>query len=294
MSESSVNSVTKSGNTRQISPSKYWCFTLNNYSSDDLKKLDECNSVDKYIFQEEVGETGTPHLQGFVQFDNRVRPKNIVDFSKAAHWEKKKGTIAQNIAYCSKTSSRKPESLPFCRGFVLPKSPRIITVLREFQKTIVDKIREVPDDRTIHWFWESRGKIGKSSLTRYLVFHHNALVCSGKATDMKYLIVKYYEKHGSYPELIVFDVPRTSEKFLSYQGIEEIKNGCFANTKYECDTVLIDFPHVVVFANFPPETSKMSADRWSVVNLRPMDAVLEELIIAVWDRCDRRDRDWET
>ena len=94
---------------------------------------------------------------------------------------------------------------------------------------------------------------------------------------MKYLIIKYKEKYGAYPSLIVFDVPRTQENFLSYQGIEEIKNGCFCNTKYECEMVLMDFPHVIVMANFEPNRRLMSEDRWNIVNLRPFDSVLEEL-----------------
>ena len=278
MSENSVNSVKKSGNTKQISPSKYWCLTLNNYTKEDIIILRECNSVSKLVFQEEIGdECGTPHLQGFVEFTSRVRPLNKIIFNVPPHWEKKKGTIAQNVEYCSKEDTRKPGTIPFSRGFVIPKSPRIISVLRDWQSEIVKEIVQEPDSRRISWYWETKGNMGKSALVRYLVYHHQALVCSGRATDMKYLIIKYKEKYGSYPSLIVFDVPRTQENFLSYQGIEEIKNGCFCNTKYECEMVLMDFPHVIVMANFEPNRRLMSEDRWNIVNLRPFDSVLEEL-----------------
>lgn len=281
MSKNSVNSVKKSGNTKQISPSKYWCFTLNNYNENDINILKSANSAHKLVFQEEIGAVGTPHLQGFMEFTNRVRPLNMFEFSNKPHWEKKKGTVAQCVAYCSKQDTRKPNTIPFSRGFVLPKSPRIITNLRDWQREIVEEILQESDSRRISWYWETKGNMGKSALVRYLVYHHQALVCSGRATDMKYLIIKYKEKYGSYPNLIVFDVPRTQENFLSYQGIEEIKNGCFCNTKYECEMVLMDFPHVIVMANFEPNREMMSQDRWNVVNLRPFDSVLEELLSTV-------------
>ena len=73
---SSKSSKKKSGNTRQISPSKHWCFTLNNYSMDDIKVLKNTDSsiVPRYVFQEEIGEEGTPHLQGYINFNKKVRP----------------------------------------------------------------------------------------------------------------------------------------------------------------------------------------------------------------------------
>lgn len=40
-----------------------YCFTLNNYKEEDIEKL--LKSDVKYItFQKEVGDSGTPHLQG--------------------------------------------------------------------------------------------------------------------------------------------------------------------------------------------------------------------------------------
>ena len=98
---------------------------------------------------------------------------------------------------------------------------------------------------------------------------NKALVCSGKAADMKYLIVKYHEKHGRFPDVCVFDVPRSTASYLSYQGLEEIKNGVFSSTKYECDMVVMPYPQVFVFANFIPDMNNqvMSSDRWVLHNV---------------------------
>ena len=61
----------------QISPAKFWCFTLNNYTDKDIS---DCSSkfslvCKSCIFSKEIGEKcGTPHLQGFCEFKKKVRP----------------------------------------------------------------------------------------------------------------------------------------------------------------------------------------------------------------------------
>ena len=178
------------------------------------------------------------------------------------HWEKAKGSIEDNIKYCSKENK-----FEFSYGD-LPEPiycPEIYGWSLDFYNNVITK---PPDKRKIYWLWESIGNYGKSSFVRYLCIKKKALICSGKLADLKYLIIKYKEKNGTYPKLILFDVPRTNIDYISYQGLEEIKNGCFASTKYECETVVMNHPHLVVFANEAPNTSKLSADRYEIINLR--------------------------
>jgi len=79
-----------------------WCFTVNNYSEEEYEELlvVPCQYI---IIGKEVGESGTPHLQGFVQF---AKPGNTLAACKKinsrAHWEMTKGNIDQNVDYCSK------------------------------------------------------------------------------------------------------------------------------------------------------------------------------------------------
>jgi len=245
---------------KRVSTSKYWCFTWNNYGEDALSKLSNKFVGLSWIAGEEVGEEGTPHLQGYVECDKLIRPMEYFSLPKEIHWEKRKGNQAQNVAYCSKDGK--------WHGTLKPKRPlKLIKPDRDWQVNLLKIIDEEPDDRTIHWLWETVGNVGKSAMTKYLVANHGALVCSGKAADMKYLILKYNEKHGEYPELIIFDIPRTSLDYLSYSGLEEIKNGCFASTKYECDMVVMNCPHVVCFANELPDMSKVSRDRWNIIKI---------------------------
>lgn len=79
-------------------------FTLNNYTEEDVTKLSILpNDVEYLVFGKEKGESGTPHLQGFVVYKKRI------SFSKVklltgdrAHIEKAKGTKQQAATYCKK------------------------------------------------------------------------------------------------------------------------------------------------------------------------------------------------
>lgn len=84
--------------------SRNWCFTLNNYTDDDIARLNANVNVVRYmIYGKEVGEAGTPHLQGFFCLPNAVRfptAKNVV--GERAHLEVARGSVEQNVEYCSK------------------------------------------------------------------------------------------------------------------------------------------------------------------------------------------------
>ena len=269
MSENSSNSsIEKSGNTKQISPSKHWCFTFNNYTGDDIIKFQEVssNSSKRYVFQEELGENGTPHLQGYIEFIDKVRPKNMYDTK--IHWEKCRN-IKNSILYCSKDDTRNGEI--YCHNIRLPKKVKILEEdkLYSWQRDIIDIIKEEPDDRTINWFYEKSGCAGKSTFCKYLAVKHNALIVGARATDMKYMIVKYEELHGVYPEVIIMDISRSNEiNDIDYDGIEQVKNGLFMSSKYECCQVIMNSPHIICFANDKPMTCAMSEDRWNIIKLK--------------------------
>ncbi len=61
--------------------------------------------IKKMIFQEEIGESGTLHLQGFVQFENQVDFNKLKKILPTAHLEKTK-SVAASIKYCSKKNTR--------------------------------------------------------------------------------------------------------------------------------------------------------------------------------------------
>jgi len=58
------------------------------------------------IFQLEVGETGTPHFQGYVEFKQPLRIAAMKKICPRAHFEIAKGSQAQNKKYCTKEEGR--------------------------------------------------------------------------------------------------------------------------------------------------------------------------------------------
>ncbi len=103
------NSSNGSGNTqprsKQDSAKKRWCLTLNNYSENELKMLSEwCSSNSQAILSKEIGESGTPHIQGYIELNAKLRftaLKKIPAFERC-HLEGAKGNRKQNEDYCSK------------------------------------------------------------------------------------------------------------------------------------------------------------------------------------------------
>lgn len=78
-----------------------WCFTINNYTLEDINDIPTWKSLGGG-FGKEVGESKTPHLQGFVCFKNAVSLGYCKDLHATAHWEMMNGNPSQSVAYCSK------------------------------------------------------------------------------------------------------------------------------------------------------------------------------------------------
>lgn len=95
-----------------MSKSNRFCFTKNNYAETDVFILSsiDCTKLFKYwCFGKEVGECGTPHLQGYFEFHHgdRLRitaaQKRLQGFGLTGfHIEIAIGNAEQNITYCSK------------------------------------------------------------------------------------------------------------------------------------------------------------------------------------------------
>ncbi len=82
-----------------------WCFTVNNYCDADINAITEHANLEKIHFAvvgKEVGESGTPHLQGFINFKRTCRLAALKKILPTAHFEPVKGTDQDNDEYCSK------------------------------------------------------------------------------------------------------------------------------------------------------------------------------------------------
>lgn len=236
----------------------YWFFTLNNYKIEQIEQIEQIfkHECKWYIFQEETGEEGTPHLQGTMCLKIKQRMTQLKHIEPSIHWEPTK-SVKASIEYCTKYETRSGKI--YSHGIDIPK-PIKLNEPYGWQLDVLHIIESEPDERTIHWFWEPNGGVGKTQLCKYLVVKHDALMLTGKSNDMYHMIANNPNKRT----LILIDVPRSTQDYINYGAIEQIKNGLIFSGKYESCQLVFNCPHVIVFANEPPDTSKMSRDRWNI------------------------------
>ncbi len=109
MSSGTNKPVGKEANVRA------WCLTINNYTNEnveDLKKL-------KYLYLiigNEVGASGTKHLQVFVRMTSQTPFKRMKNRFPTAHLEPAKGSDLQNKEYCSKEEVLFEDGTPSQQG----------------------------------------------------------------------------------------------------------------------------------------------------------------------------------
>lgn len=265
---------------KQISPAKKWCFTFNKYTDGDINELvpkmsgfaskliiGKETGTDKFWWEDATDGKGTPHLQGYVEFKKKCRPKK--GFNNTIHWAKAKGNAKQNHAYCEK------EGEVIVRiGFPPIWACKQVKVLSQgqlypWERQICETIEREPDERTIWWYWSKSGNIGKTTFAKYLVMKHQATILAGKGADVRNGVCEYVKRNGFTPHLVIYPIPRSfNQDYLSYESIENIKDMLFYSGKFEGGMVCGNCPHVVIFANEPPDTSRMSEDRWKVFEIQ--------------------------
>lgn len=89
-----------------------FCYTLNNYTPEEYAN---CQAIDcrYHVIGKEVGESQTPHLQGYIYFNNPIRATALKKKIPRAHIEIAKGNPKQASDYCKKSDKE-----PWERGEV--------------------------------------------------------------------------------------------------------------------------------------------------------------------------------
>lgn len=88
------------------------CFTLNNYTPENIQALKGMDIIRYCIIGEEVApKTGTPHLQGYIQLGKQIRFNGLIklfhSLDMKPHIENARGTPEQNINYCKGLTKKK-------------------------------------------------------------------------------------------------------------------------------------------------------------------------------------------
>jgi hypothetical protein len=318
--------------------SNHFAITLNNYTDGVLERtknlvavrITQKTRVTFVALQEEIGETGTPHIQGYIQLNCTICAKSFTDWLEEKlgvrpHVGACRSASETNVDYCSKEDTRKPGTEPFVAGVYAPiaglassqgqrtdlqavqnaidegatindviknhfctwaKYDRFLRqyhtdtqqlkfkqtlisetsgmTLRSWQTQLLDSLSGAPQPRKVRWWWDERGNVGKSWMGNHLRLHHNAVVCQMmKKADLCHMLTKM----PVHTTCVVFDLTRSHEAgavAVVYEMLEMLGNGYICSGKY--DSQAIDLPKLdlIVFANFQPDRTAMSEDRWIV------------------------------
>lgn len=146
-------------------------------------------------------------------------------------------------------------------------------VLRPWQEYVASLMQNDPDDRTIYWLYDFKGGAGKTVLANYLVGNDHALVLTpARVADMAYIWSQQYTNTN----IVVFDCCRSFAKELgqrdplqgSLELAEAIKNRRVTSTKYVSKICHSAACHVLFMANRLPDYSKLSEDRWHIMEVK--------------------------
>jgi len=250
--------------TRKRKQVKTWICTINNYGTDDRQALADYvrsfGAGGAWVLGYETGESGTPHIQGVCKFPRRMELSVLHEAFPRAHWEPCK-FFSKSVKYCMKDG----DFISF--GVKVPEKlidPMEGLVYYPWQKEIIDICNTQPDRRTINWYWDDKGCSGKTTLALHMsIIMEGVIVCGGKAADIMYQIQHHVKKSG-FPKIVLFNLVRSREGFVSYEGLESVKDCIFAASKYKGGMVRYNPIHLFVFANFQPDTTKLSQDRWRI------------------------------
>lgn len=290
---------------------KNWCFTLNNYSNDDINRLNRLIETDTrvnyIIYGKEIAESGTPHLQGFLQLKKGGRllqAKTIIGSNP--HIEPSRNLNA-SVQYCKKEgdwvefgglgggSGKRNDLEEFknavkngvlsmkdlreAHADVCAKYPRFameyvrdhypsVTIpehpLRDWQSNLVTLLEEPPDRRTVIFVVDIVGNSGKSWFADWYqqkIGDTCQILTPGRRADMSYMLQPNLK-------VLFLDAPRAKNgDYIQYDFLEDLKNGRVFSPKYESIMKTYEPMHIVVFMNEEPDRTKLSADRFKVINV---------------------------
>ena len=278
-----------------------WCFTINNPTPADYEELATVKC--KYIIygNELAPTTGTPHVQGYIQFANPATVKLT-----RSHNEIAKGTPEQNITYCKKEGDyiergelpgtdqgkrkdilelvttitegeRNPKKLRALHPEVCAKYPGFVQqlcidhtpkpsppdiCLRPWQEDIIQTIKLPAPDRVITFIVDPTGNGGKTTFANYV----DALFENVQVMKPGRYQDMAYELIDT-TRILIMDCPRCRTDVIQYQFLEDIKDGRVTNSKYQSYQKRLGPCHVIVLMNEMPDRTKLSEDRINIVEL---------------------------
>jgi hypothetical protein len=236
------------------------------------------------VIGQEVGESGTPHLQGYIYFGTLKSLPQLRALNPRAHYEMARGTVEENFAYCTKDGNFEERGVrPATQAEKGAKGAARIKELWKLAKQgsfeslppqniktweyIHSKYRAPPADRcslTNYWIVGKSG-CGKSSACRRW-FSPEQLYWKGMS--------KWWDGYNHEQAVVLDDMEPTHGKFLSYYVKiwcdhypfnAEVKGGMI-RIRPEVIIVTSNFTIDEVFAESEPVTRAAIRRRFKVLD----------------------------
>jgi len=290
------------------SQAKHWQFTLNNYTEaheDELSTLGSSPDVNYLIYGKEVGDSGTPHLQGHVSFVARRRFGKVKELlPEGAHLEMVR-LLQRHIEYCRKDGNYREFGTPpavqggarsefdefrttisggvYDSPELREKHPNIMARYPHYARAVVRDLFPQPlgpsDFCPRPWQQRVVDYVDSPIHPREILFVVDEPGNAGK-TYLGRFLLRTREKvqiiragktadmalcYKITTKLLIVDVPREKTEHLQYAFLEQVKDGILSSPKYQSETKMFPTPHVLVFMNESPSETALSADRYRII-----------------------------
>jgi hypothetical protein len=249
-----------------MSRARHWCFTLNNWTEDEYAQLEHLGTkdctIEYLIIGKEVGEEGTPHLQGFCSFRVKQSLRGAKRFlGVRCHLEAARGRPYQAAEYCRKEG----EYVEF--GKCPPGSGA--------RTDLVDAVARVKSGATKSDLIEESPAL----LARYPRFFSELFLSHGKSRDWETQVFVYYGETGIGKTRKAFEESNRPYMhsggcwFDGYDGEEEVIFDDFGGSEFKLTYLLklldrypMKVPVKGGFVNWIPKkiwiTSNYSPKEW--------------------------------
>lgn len=247
--------------------SRLWCITVNNYTDEDFDvwKQFVVGNCKRAILGREKGESGTPHIQGCLVFENARGFNAIKSICPKAHIEKGRNKAA-SLAYCTKDGDFwdwDPGAYDSCEN-------KLANVqLKPWQQTLwykCENFRKYRDSILI--YYNKKGGAGKTSFARHYVINHpkESIIVSGGSHHIKYGLMAFTDVKENNLKVIFFNCTRDSE--IPYDALECALDATWFNTKYEARMVMLKvYPLCVLFTNWRPDRMRLGENKYVIEEL---------------------------
>lgn len=207
--------------TQRLERKRGFCLTINNWTDNDIKMLEEDNYEYLIIGKETAPKTGTPHLQVYIYYSQAKSFKRMKTRYPLAHIEVAKGTPQQNKDYCSKTGvfdaygtlpeQGKRTDLETARACLEETGSMASVVLNasSYQSIRVCEAQLKYHEKKRHWkpevswYWGPTGT-GKSHRA-YQELGYDCYTCAGTS--------RWFEGYDGHPHILIDDMRADFMKF---------------------------------------------------------------------------------